>query len=90
MDETGMQNPIFNLAKTLNDQGGQNQNMMNNSMNPGMNQGMSQMQMQGTGMGGMNNMGMNNMGMNNMGMNNMGNNMTQKVMMNPMNQMNMQ
>ena len=87
MDETGMQNPIFNLAKTLQNQGGSNQNMMNNSMNPGMNPGMNQMQMQGTGVGGMNmgmnNMGMNNMGMNNMGMNNMGS--TQMGMMNPMN-----
>ena len=70
-----MQNPIFNLAKTFNNQGDQNPNMMGNSMNPAMNQ----IGMQGTGMGGMN------MGMNNMG-NNM--NMNQMNMMNQMNQMN--
>ena len=100
-----MQNPIFNLAKTFNNQGDQNPNMMGNSMNPAMNQ----MGMQGTGIGmnnmgmpgmnmGMNNMGMNNMGMpgmnmgmmNNMGMNNMGTGMMNAAMnMNMDNQNNM-
>ena len=86
MDETGMQNPIFNLAKSLANQGSNNQNMMNNSMNPGMNQmgqGMNMNNMQMSGMGGMNNMGMNNM--NNM---NMMNNL-QMSGMNNMNNMNM-
>ena len=47
MDETGMQNPIFNLAKSLQNQSNQgNQNMMNNSMNTGMNpMGMNMNQM---------------------------------------------
>ena len=86
MDETGMQNPIFNLAKSLANQGSNNQNMMNNSMNPGMNQmgqGMNMNNMQMSGMGGLNNMGMNNM--NNM---NMMNNL-QMSGMNNMNNMNM-
>ena len=86
MDETGMQNPIFNLAKSLANQGSNNQNMMNNSMNPGMDQmgqGMNMNNMQMSGMGGMNNMGMNNM--NNM---NMMNNL-QMSGMNNMNNMNM-
>ena len=86
MDETGMQNPIFNLAKSLANQGSNNQNMMNNSMNQGMNQmgqGMNMNNMQMSGMGGMNNMGMNNM--NNM---NMMNNL-QMSGMNNMNNMNM-
>jgi hypothetical protein len=93
MDETGMQNPIFNLAKSLANQGSNNQNMMNNSMNTGMNQmgqGMNMNNMQMSGMGGMNNMGMNNMNnmnMNNMNMNNMG--MTGVGGMNMMNNMNM-
>ena len=88
MDETGMQNPIFNLAKSLANQGSNNQNMMNNSMNPGMDQmgqGMNMNNMQMSGMGGMNNMNMNNMNMNNMGMTGVGgmNMMNNMNMMNP-------
>ena len=84
MDETGMQNPIFNLAKSFEGQGNQSQNQLGNSMNTGMNQ-------MGMG-GGMNPMmnNMNNMNMMNPMMNsqmNMMNQMTQ-MNMNPMNNMN--
>ncbi len=79
MDETGMQNPIFNLAKSFESQGNQNQNQLGNSMNTGMNQ-MNPM---------MNNMNMMNPMMNNMNMMNQGtmmNNMNNMNMMNMMNQ----
>ena len=85
MDETGMQNPIFNLAKSFEGQGNQSQNQLGNSMNTGMNQ---------MGMGGgmnpmMNNMNnMNNMNMMNPMMNNQMNMMNQMTQMN-MSQMNM-
>ena len=81
MDETGMQNPIFNLAKSFEGQGNQSQNQLGNSMNTGMNQ---------MGMGGGMNPMMNNMNMMNPMMNsqmNMMNQMTQ-MNMNPMNNMN--
>ena len=86
-----MQNPIFNLAKTFENQGGQNPNMMGNSMNPGMNNGM------GGSMNMMNPMMNNNMNMMNQmqasGMNPMNNmnmmNQMQASGMNPMNNMNM-
>ena len=82
MDETGMQNPIFNLAKSFEGQGNQNQNQLGNSMNTGMNQ-------MGMG-GGMNPMmnNMNNMNMMNPMMNNQMNMMNQMTQMN-MSQMNM-
>ena len=70
MDETGMQNPIFSLAKSMQNQGNQGNPMLNNSLNQGMNQGMNNNQMMGTGM-------------NNQGMNQMMNNMT-GMNMNPM------
>ncbi len=83
MDETGMQNPIFNLAKSLqNNQG--NPMMLNNSLNDNMNQ-MNQMNMNSMN----NNMNMmnNQMNMNPMmnpmmmnNMNNMGNNMMDVAM----------
>ena len=85
MDETGMQNPIFNLAKSFEGQGNQSQNQLGNSMNTGMNP---------MGMGGgmnpmMNNMNnMNNMNMMNPMMNNQMNMMNQMTQMN-MSQMNM-
>ena len=70
-----MQNPIFNLAKSLQNQGNP---MMNNSMN----------QNQGMNMNSMNNMMNNQMNMNNqMDMNNMNNMMNSQMNMN--NQMNM-
>ena len=70
-----MQNPIFNLAKSLQNQGSP---MMNNSMN----------QNQGMNMNSMNNMMNNQMNMNNqMDMNNMNNMMNSQMNMN--NQMNM-
>jgi hypothetical protein len=78
MDETGMQNPIFNLAKSFEGQGNQNQNQLGNSMNTGMNQ---------MGMGGGMNPMMNNMNMMNPMMNNQMNMMNQMTQMN-MNQMN--
>ena len=104
MDETGMQNPIFNLAKSFEGQGNQSQSQLGNSMNTGMNQmgmggGMNPM------MNNMNNMNMMNpmmnsqmnmmnqmtqMNMNQMNnMNPMMNNMNNMNMMNPMNNMNM-
>ena len=104
MDETGMQNPIFNLAKSFEGPGNQNQNQLGNSMNTGMNQmgmggGMNPM------MNNMNNMNMMNPMMNNQmnmmnqmtqmnmnqmnNMNPMMNNMNNMNMMNPMNNMNM-
>ena len=104
MDETGMQNPIFNLAKSFEGQGNQSQNQLGNSMNTGMNQmgmggGMNPM------MNNMNNMNMMNPMMNNQmnmmnqmtqmnmnqmnNMNPMMNNMNNMNMMNPMNNMNM-
>ena len=79
MDETGMQNPIFSLAKSMQNQGNQGNPMLNNSLNQGMNQGMNNNQMMGTGM----NQGMMGTGMNNQGMNQMMNNMT-GMNMNPM------
>ena len=79
MDETGMQNPIFNLAKSFEGQGNQSQSQLGNSMNTGMNQ---------MGMGGGMNPMMNNMNNMNM-MNPMMNNMNNMNMMNPMNNMNM-
>ena len=76
MDETGMQNPIFNLVQSMQNQNqSSSPNMMNNSMNnmmgmnnqmgggmmnPGMN--MNMMNQMGTGMMNPNMMGMNNMG----------------------------
>ena len=71
MDETGMQNPIFNLAKSFEGQGNQSQSQLGNSMNTGMNQ-------MGMG-GGMNPMmnNMNNMNMMNPMMNNQMNMMNQ-------------
>ncbi len=104
MDETGMQNPIFNLAKSFEGQGNQSQSQLGNSMNTGMNQmgmggGMNPM------MNNMNNMNMMNPMMNNQmnmmnqmtqmnmnqmnNMNPMMNNMNNMNMMNPMNNMNM-
>ena len=104
MDETGMQNPIFNLAKSFEGQGNQSQSQLGNSTNTGMNQmgmggGMNPM------MNNMNNMNMMNPMMNNqmnmmnqmtqMNMNQMNNmnpmlnNMNNMNMMNPMNNMNM-
>ena len=104
MDETGMQNPIFNLAKSFEGQGNQSQSQLGNSMNTGMNQmgmggGMNPM------MNNMNNMNMMNPMMNNQmnmmnqmtqmnmnqmnNMNPMMNNMNNTNMMNPMNNMNM-
>jgi hypothetical protein len=87
MDETGMQNPIFNLVQSMQNQNqSSSPNMMNNSMNnmmgmnnqmgggmmnPGMN--MNMMNQMGTGMMNPNMMGMNNMG--NSGMMNPGMNM---------------
>ena len=87
MDETGMQNPIFNLVQSMQTQNqNSSPNMMNNSMNnmmgmnnqmgggmmnPGMN--MNMMNQMGTGMMNPNMMGMNNMG--NSGMMNPGMNM---------------
>lgn len=87
MDETGMQNPIFNLVQSMQNQNqSSSPNMMNNSMNnmmgmnnqmgggmmnPGMN--MNMMNQMGTGMMNQNMMGMNNMG--NSGMMNPGMNM---------------
>ena len=87
MDETGMQNPIFNLVQSMQTQNqSSSPNMMNNSMNnmmgmnnqmgggmmnPGMN--MNMMNQMGTGMMNPNMMGMNNMG--NSGMMNPGMNM---------------
>ena len=87
MDETGMQNPIFNLVQSMQTQNqSSSPNMMNNSMNnmmgmnnqmgggmmnPGMN--MNMMNQMGTGMMNQNMMGMNNMG--NSGMMNPGMNM---------------
>ena len=87
MDETGMQNPIFNLVQSMQTQNqNSSPNMMNNSMNnmmgmnnqmgggmmnPGMN--MNMMNQMGTGMMNPNMMGMNNMG--NPGMMNPGMNM---------------
>ena len=68
-----MQNPIFNLAKSLQNQGNP---MMNNSMN----------QNQGMNMNSMNNMMNNQMNMNNqMDMNNMNNMMNSQMMNNQMN-----
>ena len=95
MDETGMQNPIFNLVQSMQTQNpSSSPNMMNNSMNNmiGMNNQM------GTGMMNQNMMGMNNMGnsgMMNPGMNmnmmnqNMINNMGNSGMMNAAMNMNM-
>jgi len=84
-----MQNPIFSLAKSMQNQGNQGNPMLNNSLNQGMNQGMNNNQMMGTGMNNMN-MGMNPM-MNNMmnqGMNNqmMGTGMNNQMMGTGMNQ----
>ena len=93
MNETGMQNPIFNLANSFQNPGNQGNQFMNNNYNQGMNP---------TGMNnpmtnsGMNQMGMNNpmmnQGMMNMGMNNMNNmNMMQAAMnMNMVNNNNLQ
>ena len=100
MDETGMQNPIFNLVQSMQTQNqSSSPNMMNNSMNnmmgmnnqmgggmmnPGMNMNMMQM---GTGMMNQNMMGMNNMG--NSGMMNAAMNMNM-MNMNNMNNLNNQ
>ena len=81
MDETGMQNPIFNLAKSFEGQGNQSQSQLGNSMNTGMNQ---------MGMGGGMNPMMNNMNNMNMNMNMMNPMMNNQMnMMNQMTQMNM-
>ena len=96
MNETGMQNPIFNLANSFQNQGNQGNQFMNNNYNQGMNQSGMNYQLMNPGMmnmgmnnpmtnSGMNQMGMNNpmmnQGMMNMGMNNMNNmNMMQAAM----------
>ena len=96
MNETGMQNPIFNLANSFQNPGNQSNQFMNNNYSQGMNPTGMNNQMINTGMmnmgmnnqmmnPGMMNMGMNNQmmnpGMMNMGMNNMNNmNMMQAAM----------
>ena len=90
MNETGMQNPIFNLASNFGNPNNFNQGMNNPMMNNGMNQsGMNNFPMMNNGMNqsGMNNYPMVNNGMNQMGMNNnqmMNNGMNQMGMNNPM------
>ena len=84
MDETGMQNPIFNLVQTMQNQNpSSSPNMMGNSMNTGMmNPGMMNSGMnQGMMNPGMMNPGMMNPGMMNPGMMNPG--MMNPGMMNP-------
>ena len=86
MDETGMQNPIFNLVQSMQNQ---NQNSSPNMMNNSMNNMMGMNNPMGTGMmnPGMNmNMNMNMMNQNMM--NNMGNSGMMNAAMN-MNMMNM-
>ena len=89
MDETGMQNPIFNLVQSMQNQNqSSSPNMMNNSMNNmmGMNNQMGGGMMNtGMNMNMMNQMGTGMMNPNMMGMNNMGN----SGMMNPGMNMNM-
>ena len=96
MNETGMQNPIFNLANSFQNPGNQGNQFMNNNYNQGMNQSGMNYQLMNPGImnmgmnnpmtnSGMNQMGMNspmmNQGMMNMGMNNMNNmNMMQAAM----------
>ena len=98
MDETGMQNPIFNLVQSMQTQNqNSSPNMMNNSMNnmmgmnnqmgggmmnPGMN--MNMMNQMGTGMMNPNMMGMNNMGSSGMMNPGMNMNMMNQNMMNNM------